>query len=499
MNPEMCPEDSYRPAVTVNILPDNIFREIFAFCLSDIVATFYDYFFHMAEWKRLVQVCQRWRQIIYGSPRYLDLHLYSSYVMPFRKSLSLWPDFPLILVYSIFPDDESNDLIAALEHPNRVHHLHLIIKSWDSEVFEKMRVPFPALTDLDFTGPDWEHGKDVYDISNNFLGNAAPCLQHLHLDGMSFHGLPDLLLSTRSLVSLQLEDMPALFYGGYGYISPKAMARGLAGLTRLRTLFIKFRFPGSVEGLEKGRRLDPPMREALPSLTEFAFSGESKYLEVLMARIDMPSVEDIEIVYFPLGVELEVCQLSQFVGRAANLELAHFRRAKGTFGVSSSHIKLDRPSGERHQVRFSVGAEISKSVWVPYLDVLVPCMARALSQLTALLTNVVHLSFDSQTHLHKTMNRLDNSKLRPLLHLFPTLEELNVSGVLAGHIATMLENIAEERVIDVMPALHSLWLSNDDEPVGSTERFLSLRQLSGRPVTVRNTDDQSEDEDEFDG
>ena len=63
----------------------------------------------------------------------------------------------------------------------------------------------------------------------------------------------------------------------------------------------------------------------------------------------------------------------------------------------------------------------------------------------------------------------------------------------------MLENIAEERVIDVMPALHSLWLSNDDEPVGSTERFLSLRQLFGRPVTVRNTDDQSEDEDEFDG
>ena len=70
-----------------------------------------------------------------------------------------------------------------------------------------MRVPFPALTDLDFTGPDWEHGKDVYDISNNFLGNAAPCLQHLHLDGMSFHGLPDLLLSTRSLVSLQVRDI----------------------------------------------------------------------------------------------------------------------------------------------------------------------------------------------------------------------------------------------------------------------------------------------------
>lgn len=71
------------------------------------------------------------------------------------------------------------------------------------------------------------------------------------------------------------------------------------------------------------------------------------------------------------------------------------------------------------------------------------------------------------------------------------MEELHaVSGALAGHIATVLENIAEERVTEVMPALHSLCLGNGDKPVGSTERFLSLRQLSGRPVTVGSTQDE---------
>ena len=104
---------------------------------------------------------------------------------------------------------------------------------------------------------------------------------------------------------------------------------------------------------------------------------------------------------------------------------------------------------------------------------------------TPLISNVGHLSFDGQ------LEELDDySDLLPLLHLFPTVEELRVSGELSEHIATALENTAEERVIQVMPALHSLWLSNGDKSVPSIERFLSLRQLSGRPVTVGNTPDE---------
>lgn len=99
-----------------------------------------------------------------------------------------------------------------------------------------------------------------------------------------------------------------------------------------------------------------------------------------------------------------------------------------------------------------------------------------------------HLSFDSESE--EMEDPLDTSDLLPLLHLFPTVEELRVSGALAEYVATVLENTAEETVIEVMPALKSLWLSNDDKPVRSIERFLSLRQLSGRPITVGNTQDE---------
>ena len=150
----------------VNIIPDDIFREIFAFCLPSKP---YSYQHHMEEWQRLVQVCQRWQQIIYASPQYLDLHLYCSARKPFQNYRSCWPDFPLILCYKIGlnEDEEVENLIAALEHPNRVHAIDLYIGTWDSRVYEaleKMQVSFTALTYLELEGPDTDDKHNIYDI-----------------------------------------------------------------------------------------------------------------------------------------------------------------------------------------------------------------------------------------------------------------------------------------------------------------------------------------------
>ncbi|KAH9166389.1 hypothetical protein EDB89DRAFT_2004022, partial [Lactarius sanguifluus] len=79
-----------RHATTINILPDEIFLEIFAFYLCNCKPASW----RMWEWRRLVRVCQRWRQIIYGSPRYLDLLLYCSNGVgrsPVKKDLTSWP------------------------------------------------------------------------------------------------------------------------------------------------------------------------------------------------------------------------------------------------------------------------------------------------------------------------------------------------------------------------------------------------------------------------
>jgi hypothetical protein len=73
-----------------------------------------------------------------------------------------------------------------------------------------------------------------------------------------------------------------------------------------------------------------------------------------------------------------------------------------------------------------------------------------------------------------------------------TVTALHVSKGLTVHIVSTLEYIAdsEERVTEVLVALHLLWLGDGDELKVSPERFLSLRQLFGCPVTVVNMQDE---------
>jgi hypothetical protein len=481
--------------VTVNTLPDDIFLEIFAFYLSSYYNSFNrrGYYWlppeHTIAWQRLVHVCQRWRDIIYGSPRYLDLHLHCSFETPFRKSYGRWPEFPLTLDYDILNDygPNADDVVAALEHPDRVHRAILRVCS-DSgvvgDMLEVMQAPFPALTHLDFTGP--EPRDEVYDdflLPDDFLGGSAPRLQHLRFDEISFPTLPKLLLSARSLVFLELgrTNPPTRL----GYISPEAMVGGLAGLTKLRTLRITTEFPEnppcSDEQLER-RSPDLPIHALLPALNNLKFRGSSWYLEGLVAQIDAPHVKVIQIEY--ISPEIEAGQLSQFIGRTTTFKFAQFRRAHLSpyFPGKEVCLELDRPQGECHQLLFLLTVSPSDIE----SDHLVSCMTSVLRQLVALLSDVGQLAVKDREQEEESY--LGNTQWLPLLHLFPAVEALQVTGWLAGYIADELQDVAEERVTEVLPALHSLWLGGGDELAGS--RFLSLRQLSGRPVTVRDMQDE---------
>ncbi|KAH9003381.1 hypothetical protein EDB86DRAFT_2354140 [Lactarius hatsudake] len=59
---------------------------------------------------------------------------------------------------------------------------------------------------------------------------------------------------------------------------------------------------------------------------------------------------------------------------------------------------------------------------------------------------------------------------------------LQVSRILAGHFALALEDITEDMVAEVLPSLDSIRVVG--QPASSIEKFLNIRQRSGRPVTV---------------
>lgn len=136
--------------MTIDILPDNIFLEIFDFCLYQPTR---DPIQRTKSWQILVHVCQRWRTIIFLSARHLDLYLSCSYGIRLGKNLTHWPaTLPLAVDYTRYSSHTPKDdvvVLAALRHSGRVHHIN--IRGTDAllkKVVKVMRKPFPALLHL---------------------------------------------------------------------------------------------------------------------------------------------------------------------------------------------------------------------------------------------------------------------------------------------------------------------------------------------------------------
>ncbi|KAH9062606.1 hypothetical protein EDB83DRAFT_2603238 [Lactarius deliciosus] len=251
---------NYRYGETIDMLPDNVLLEIFDFCLRDPTMSKIDVMQRPRKWQILVHVCQRWRRIIFESPRRLDLHLSCSYGTPVRRNLGFWSvtlplavDYPFCLP-RLSPEDEDN-IIAALGHASRVYRIDILAPGpLIGKVAVVMQKSFPALTHLDL-GWDLNGVPTPPVIPRKFLGGSAPRLRYFRLGRVSFPQLPTLLLSARNLITLKVKDISQ-----NGYISPEAMVESLAVLTRLRTLSIALDEKTSSPSDQRRSRLDPPLR-----------------------------------------------------------------------------------------------------------------------------------------------------------------------------------------------------------------------------------------------
>jgi len=94
------PADSYYAGqVTINMLPDEAFLEVFDLflygneCIDGLVAS---------TGACVPQMAERHR-VIFGSPRRLTLHLYCTAGRPVKAMLDIWPPFPIIINGFSFP------------------------------------------------------------------------------------------------------------------------------------------------------------------------------------------------------------------------------------------------------------------------------------------------------------------------------------------------------------------------------------------------------------
>ena len=195
----------------MDTLPDDVLLSIFEFCASEEAR-----YSGQLVWQRLVHVCRQWRSLVFGSPRSLNLQLICTSQIPVRDMLDLWPPFPLAI--ASFPNignyriKNVDNIVAVLEHRNRVCRINISeISSLDLErVLAAMQEPFPELTSLALLPNDTMMAV----LPNSFLGGSTPRLRFLTLRGISFPGLPKLLLSATHLTNLHLICVP---HSGYTF------------------------------------------------------------------------------------------------------------------------------------------------------------------------------------------------------------------------------------------------------------------------------------------
>jgi hypothetical protein len=229
-----------------------------------------------------------------------------------------------------------DNIIAAFEHNDRVCEIdhYLVSSSRIEKALAAMQQPFPELTHLRLQKLiSMRRITQVIpaSFSASFLGGSAPRMKYLFLDDIPFPGLPKLLLSATDLTDLHLRNITPS-----GYISSEEMATCLSVLTRLERFTLLFEsLPRRPD--RKRRRPPPPTRALLPDFTLFYFKWVGEYLDGLVAEIDAPLLNKVDISFFPRPT-FETPQLAEFISRSPNLtthDEAHLN-----FSDSNVDIKL---------------------------------------------------------------------------------------------------------------------------------------------------------------
>ena len=460
--------------ISVDALPDDVLIAIFdQYVNGDVLQGPIN---TGKEWQPLVHVCRRWRSIVFGSPRHLKLQLFCTERTRARDMLDVWPALPLAIWCDRIKGVDNriggvDNLIAALERRERVCQIALAnVQSSDLEIIlEAMQQPFPELTRL------WIWS-DVSVVPDSFMGGSAPRLEFLQLHGIPFPGLRKLLLSATHLVRLLLINIPHS-----GYISPDMMATALSTLTRLEDLWLQFQSPRSCPD-QASRRPPLSTHSVLPVLRAFRFKGVAEYLEDLVAHINAPRLNELNITFFN-DIVFDTPQLMQFISRAPTSRTLE----KANITLQNRGPSLDFSSRTSGNGRVYVEILCQGLDW--QLSSLEQVCTSCLPPLSTLEDLYIHDHRYSQPDWE---HDIENGLWLQLLHPFTAVKNLYLGEEIALLIGPALQELSEGRTTEVLPALQNIFLKGL-EPSGPVQegirQFVASRQVTSRPIAVSIWDD----------
>lgn len=441
--------------VTTDVFPNNVLLDIF------------EHYVYRDRWGKawhtLVHVCQRWRRLVFGQPRRLDLRLVCAASTPVRETLGVWPDLPIaIRIWFMDPTSDMDNVIAALEHNDRVCEVDLRgVQSLQAEkVLSVMQKPFPALTALTL---QW-YGGTVSVYPNSF---SAPRLQTLCLGGIPFPTLRTLLLHATDIVTLDVGDLSRPVY-----VPPEELVTCLSALASLESLSFKFESPPPRPG-RQGRHPPPRTRTVLPALTSLDFEGVSVYLDDLVARIDAPILSHIHITLSDQPI-FDTLRLIQFFRRTPKLEA--FKESRILFYSDKVEVMV---SNHSESIILEILCEESGLQLSPLIQV---CGSSLLPLHTVERLHILENRF----LLFPWQDDAKNIQWLEILLPFTAVKNLYLPVEFAPCIVSVLQELVGESALDLFPALQNIFLQELGPVQEAIQQLFITRQLSGQPITIHN-------------
>jgi hypothetical protein len=356
---------SFPRQIAVEKLSDKVLLKIFCYFLD---AT-------PRHWPTLMHICRKWRHIVFESQRALRLQLFFTHGTPVLDALDCWPALPIVVEYGESPAsdppalEDENNVTAALKRSDRVSSISLTVTSSLLEKISEIEGPFSELEDLVLLS---RNGAQLT-LPSTF--QWGPRLCRLNLTGITFPSLLQLLCSSKNLVDLHLHEVldPSCF-------PPEALTNTFSGMVKLQSLSLHF--PST------SNHLTPPSpsreRVILPALIHLHFQGTTEYLERLVARIDTPLLEYIEVTFVAKS-NFDLSQLCKFLNRIGTHKSP--RRADILSSEHATSISLTRPGDPTCLKLQSHRKPLSEQLII---------LARILYQFSAFLFNVEDLRISVQ-------------------------------------------------------------------------------------------------------
>ena len=462
--------------ISIDRLSDDDLLEIFHLYVDEARNQYALELHAMMAWQRLVHVCRRWRSIVFGSPRRLNLQLVCADTTLARCTVDVWPALPILIQDPGYIARSTDNIIALLERSDLVCRVSEI-KLWKvllEDISEAMQVPFPELTHLDL----YHNGQTALPLPDSFLGGSAPQLRSLKLHRVPYPGLPKLLLSATHLTRLDLYGIPVS-----GYIPPETMAACLSTLTSLEQLFLQFQFPRPLP--DQGSQSPPPsIRTSLPVLSHLSFQGGSEYLEVLVARVDAPRLRDLDISFFN-DIVFVTPKFTRFISHIPTFEAFNVAR----LGLWDSHASITLSYDYEEY-----GEGLNVSVYCTELDWQLSFLEQVCTSSLPPHSTLQELYIEGRPCTQGWIDNIDYEQWLELLHSFSTVTDLYLSKELAPCVVPALQNLVEGRTTGVFPTLENIFLEELQESGPVREgigKFVAARQVTSHPVTVSRWDRDS--------